>query len=52
MRTLRAIFNKEIKHGIVKEELYPFKQYAIRKSEPFRRALQEEDLKKIIGANL
>ncbi len=52
MRTLRAIFNKAIKHGIVKEELYPFKQYTIRKSEPFRRALQEEDLKTIIGANL
>ncbi|WOK07180.1 site-specific integrase [Imperialibacter roseus] len=52
MRTLRAIFNKAIKHGIVKEELYPFKQYTIRKSEPFRRALQEDDLKKIIGANL
>lgn len=44
MRTIRSIFNRAIKEGIVKEECYPFKKIAIRKEKTEKRAIYKEDI--------
>ncbi|PKK36759.1 transposase [Siphonobacter sp. SORGH_AS_0500] len=48
MRTIRAIYNKAIKSGLVDKELYPFDDYKIKTSPTDKRALDSEFLKKII----
>ncbi|MEQ9404323.1 MAG: site-specific integrase [Cyclobacteriaceae bacterium] len=52
MRTLRAAYNKAINSGLAKATDYPFRTYHIKKSEPQRRAISEDDLKKIITVDL
>jgi integrase/recombinase XerD len=52
MRTLRAIYNKGIKAGVVDKEFYPFSQYKIRTEPTEKRALEWEFLKKIIEMQL
>lgn len=52
MRTLRAIYNKGIKAGVIDKEFYPFAQYKIRTEPTEKRALAWEFLKKIIEAKL
>lgn len=47
MRTLRAIFNKAIKDGIIEPELYPYKNYQIKSSKTDKRAISVTALKKI-----
>ena len=52
MRTIRAIYNKAIKAGIVEKENYPFEEYKIRTTPTEKRALDWEFLKKIINLKL
>jgi site-specific recombinase XerD len=52
MRTIRAIFNKGIKSGVVEEELYPFEQYKIRTAPTEKRALESEYIQKIVALSL
>jgi len=47
MRTLRAIYNKAIKVGAVKEEYYPFKKFSIKNEKTVKRALRKEEIDKI-----
>ena len=47
LRTVRAIFNKAIKSGLVDQELYPFKTYSIKGSRTRKRAIKSEALIKI-----
>jgi len=42
MRTLRALVNKAIKENIVSKEHYAFSHYTIKRSEPQRRALNQD----------
>jgi len=45
LRSLRAIFNKAIEVGYVKQEIYPFKKYKIKKGDNKKKALSIEQLK-------
>jgi integrase/recombinase XerD len=49
LRTVRAIFNKAIKSGIIDQDLYPFKTYAIKGTKTRKRAIKLESLVKIEG---
>ena len=44
LRTLRAVYNKAIKQGIVPEANYPFKDFTIKKGVPDRKVLSYEEL--------
>ncbi len=48
MRTIKAIYNKGIKEGMVDESLYPFKHYVIRTKPTEKRAIKLESIKKIL----
>jgi integrase/recombinase XerD len=52
MRSIRAIYNKAIKAGIIAKETYPFEAYKIRTVPTEKRALDWEYLKKIIDASV
>lgn len=52
MRTIRAIYNKGIKSGLVDEKYYPFKKYKIKTEETRKRALDWNPLKEIITKEL
>ncbi|PMD95678.1 transposase [Siphonobacter sp. BAB-5405] len=52
MRTIRAIYNKAIKSGLVDKDLYPFDDYKIKTSPTDKRALDGEFLKKIIELDI
>lgn len=52
MRTIRAIYNKAIKEGIIDKELYPFNDYKIKTTPTEKRALEWVFLKKIIEKKL
>lgn len=52
MRTLRAIFNKAIKAGVVEQQYYPFKAYKIKSEKTKKRALPLTDLRAIIALSL
>lgn len=52
MRTIRAIYNKAIKDEIVDSNLYPFKHYKIRTEPTDKRAIEWEQIKKIIELEL
>lgn len=43
LRTLRSIYNRAIKEGLVSADHYPFKDYKIKSSETERKALSESD---------
>lgn len=47
IRTVRAIFNKAIKEGILKSEQYPFKTYKIKRNKTIKRAISKVDIIKI-----
>ncbi|MEM6764444.1 MAG: site-specific integrase [Bacteroidota bacterium] len=52
MRTIRAIYNKAIKEGLVDRKYYPFHDYKI-KTEPTRkRAIPIEEIQKILHLDL
>lgn len=52
MRTIRSIYNKAIKEGIVDQNVYPFKQYKIQKEATLKRAIDLDSLKRIVQLNL
>lgn len=52
MRTIRSIFNKAIKEGIIEKELYPFQDYKIKTIPTEKRALEWDLLKKLIMLDL
>jgi integrase/recombinase XerD len=52
MRTIRAIYNKAIKTGVVEKEWYPFEAYKIKTEPTEKRALEWSFLKKIIELNI
>lgn len=54
MRGIRALFNKAIERGVIKENQYPFKTYKISnlRGKGFKRALDFEEIKRIINADL
>ena len=54
MRAIRALFNKAIARGVIKESLYPFKTYKISRlrGKGFKRALDYEEIIRIINLDL
>jgi len=52
MRTIRSIYNKAIKSGIVEKSLYPFSDFKIKTTPTEKRALDWNLLKKIISLKL
>lgn len=52
LRSIRAIYNKAIKSGVVDEKHYPFKKYTIKTQPTEKRALDWGPLKKIISLEL
>ncbi|MDC7996921.1 site-specific integrase [Gilvibacter sediminis] len=52
MRTIRAIYNRGIKAGIIEQEAYPFNRYEIRQKPTEKRAINEEQLKKILSLEI
>lgn len=53
-RTLRSIFNKAIKNGIVNRSFYPFHDFKVSKfnTKTIKRALSKEDMLKIMNVDL
>lgn len=51
MRSLRAIFNKAVKAGVVEKEPYPFENYTIRTQPTEKRALEWTFMEKIIATD-
>ena len=52
MRTIRAIYNKAIKEGLVEKDKYPFDSYKIRTEPTKKRAISLEDIRKVINLQL
>ncbi len=52
LRTIKAIYNKAIKAGLVKKEAYPFTNYKIRTIPTKKRAIDLESIKKILTLEL
>jgi len=52
MRTIRAIYNKGIKAGLIEKEAYPFVRYKIRTEPTEKRAITFEQLKRILDLDL
>lgn len=48
MRQLRAIINKAIDEGLLLQEKYPFKKYEIPSGQNIKKALSNDDLKKLL----
>lgn len=48
MRTIRAIYNRGIKEGVIKREAYPFYNYQIKTTPTEKRAIKLESIKKIL----
>jgi len=43
-RTLRAVYNRAIKEGVAKKELYPFDKYKIKTEKTQKRALSKDEI--------
>lgn len=52
MRTIRAIYNKGIRAGLIEKEAYPFNLYKIRQEPTEKRAINRDQLKAIIELQL
>lgn len=52
MRTIKAIYNKGIKDGIIEREYYPFHNYQIRTVPTEKRAIRVEYIKRILKLDL
>ena len=52
LRAIRAIYNKAVKAGLVEKERSPFADYKIRTAPTEKRALDAEDLGRIVAADL
>ncbi|MCX6258001.1 MAG: site-specific integrase [Bacteroidia bacterium] len=47
LRTIRATYNRAIKEGLVKLDLYPFTNYSIKETKTVKRAIRKTDIEKI-----
>ena len=47
LRTIRATFNRAIKEGIVKRDIYPFANYSIKDTKTVKRAIPKSNIDKI-----
>ena len=52
MRTIRAIYNKGIKEGLIEKEAYPFADYKIRTEPTEKRAIVIDLIKSILKLKL
>ncbi|MGB5780329.1 MAG: site-specific integrase [Eudoraea sp.] len=52
LRTLRAIYNKGIKEGLIDKEAYPFSDYKIKTTPTLKRAIDAKYIKKILELEL
>jgi len=52
LRTIRAIFNRAIKAGVVKRDNYPFINYSIKETKTVKRAISKSDIEKIMNLSL
>lgn len=52
LRTIRSIFNRAIKDGLVREEHYPFKKIKIKKEKTLKRAIYKEEIAMIKNLDL
>lgn len=52
LRTIKAIYNKAIRAGLVKKEAYPFTNYKIRTIPTKKRAIDLESIKKIVAMSV
>ena len=52
MRTIRAIYNKAIREGLVERSCYPFHDYKIRNEVTEKRALDKSGLLKVVRTHL
>ncbi|ASV31505.1 site-specific integrase [Maribacter cobaltidurans] len=52
LRTLRAIYNKAITHGLVARDRYPFTRYRIKSEPTAKRAISKEKIKRILELDL
>lgn len=52
LRTIRAIYNKAIREGVVDKEHYPFADYKIKTVPTEKRALDGDYIRKIIALNI
>ena len=52
LRTIRAIWNRAIKEGLVSVEQYPFKDYKIQTSKSHKTAISSDDIRLINGLQL
>ena len=43
-RTIRAVYNRAIKEGIAKRDLYPFNNYSIKQTKTAKRAIHKSDI--------
>ncbi|MDB5227807.1 MAG: site-specific integrase [Bacteroidota bacterium] len=48
MRTIRAVYNRAIKDGLVERELYPFTNYKIKTKKTQKRAISMDAIEKIV----
>jgi len=51
-RTVRAIWNRALKEGIVRSEGYPFKEYKIKQVKTHKTALRKEDILSLLEVGL
>ena len=49
MRTLRAVYNKAIKSGLVSKQHYPFDDYKIKNKKPVHKALSDDEFAKLVA---
>lgn len=52
MRTLRALFNKAIREGIISADCYPFSKFKIKSERTINRTLTIQELRSIVGQEL
>ena len=52
LRTIRSVFNRAIKDGIVSEDHYPFKKITIRKEKTIKRAIYKDEIAQIKNLDL
>lgn len=52
LRTIRAVFNRAIKEGLIKRDVYPFANYSIKETKTVKRAIRKADIDKIRDVKL
>ncbi len=52
LRTVRGIYNRAIKEKVIDRSNYPFDDYSIKQAPTKKRAITNDDLQKIVGADL